>query len=75
MAQYETIAKDEQSNMLGSFWTMLRECDSTVERSKDRDGHYAQPILKHHVEGWYRQWNRVTGDNLQPSWIRNAEEV
>ncbi len=26
-------------------------------------------VLKHQVEGWYRQWNRMTGDNKSPRWV------
>ena len=57
--QIATIAKEEQANMISSFWSMLRELESHAENNLD----------KHFVEGYYRQWNRVTGDNKKPRWL------
>lgn len=70
MINLESIPKHEQANMLSSFWTMLQECETVVMNSKD--GHmWREVVLKHWVEQWYEQWNRVTGDNKKPRW---AEE-
>ena len=63
MTQMTSIPKSEQENMLSSFWTMLRECESKVDNSERKD-----PILKLWVEQWYQQWNRVTGDNKEAVW-------
>lgn len=61
MAQYATIAKDEQENFVASFWQMLSECETRADYEND-------PVLKHFVNQWYQQWNRVTNDNKQPIW-------
>ena len=58
-----SIPKSEQENMLSSFWSMLRECESKVDDSPKKDA-----ILKLWVEQWYQQWNRVTGDNKEAVW-------
>lgn len=66
--QLKTIAPKEQEDAISSFWTMLQECEG-----KAKDGNDA--VLRHWVEGWYRQWNRITGDNKVPQWVavHNAE--
>lgn len=68
--QTTTIAKKEQENMLSSFWTMLKECESKVDNSATKD-----PVLKHWVEQWYGQWNRVTGDNKEPVWVTRERSL
>ena len=57
-----TIPKNEQNNVMETFWTMLRECESKADNEDDR-------LLKHWVGAWYRQWNRVTSDNKKPVWV------
>ena len=57
--QLTTIAKEEQADMISSFWSMLRELEEHAENNLD----------KHFVECYYRQWNRVTGDNKKPRWL------
>ncbi len=57
--QLEHIEKRLQANVIASFWTMLQECESNV---------YDDPVLKLWVEGWYKQWNEITGDNRKPRW-------
>ena len=59
--QLETIPKAKQTDFISSFWTMLKECETKADNEND-------PVLKHWVEGWYRQWNEVTGSNLSPLW-------
>jgi len=61
--QLETIAKNQQESMISSFWTMLQECESKADNENDL-------VLKHQVNGWYQQWNRVTGDHKKPRWMR-----
>lgn len=61
------IPKSEQENVLASFWTMLRELESSCDGTND-------VILKMQVESWYRQWNRITGDNKGPRWAKEQTE-
>lgn len=68
--QTTTIAKKEQENMLSSFWTMLRECESKVDNADSKD-----PVLKLWVEQWYGQWNRVTGDTKEPVWVTRERNL
>ena len=70
MVQMSSIPKKEQENMLSSFWTMLQECESKVDNSERKD-----PVLKHWVEQWYGQWNRITGDNKEPVWQRREKQL
>jgi hypothetical protein len=55
------IPSDEQTNVMSSFWMMLRECETLADNDDDI-------ILKHMVEGWYRQWNLICKDNKEPVW-------
>ena len=57
----ESISWQEQPDFISSFWTMLQECEGLANRENDR-------VLKHWVESWYTQWNRVTGDDKKPKW-------
>lgn len=59
--QTKTIAPELQEDALSSFWTMLQELESLTYKDKD-------PVLRLWVEGWYRQWNAMTGDDKQPRW-------
>lgn len=61
--QLETIAPELHKDVIASFWMMLGELES--QANSDRD-----PILQVQVEGWYRQWNTMTGDNKHPRWSR-----
>lgn len=61
--QLETIAKKHHADIIASFWQMMREHEGTAENNND-------PVLKHLVGGWYRQWNAVTGDNKEPRFIK-----
>ena len=60
--QLETIAPSEQADMIASFWQMMRELESQADCDNDN-------VLKHMVVGYYKQWNRVTGDNKSPIWV------
>lgn len=61
--QTTNIPAEEQENVLGSFWTMLQECETHANNCDDR-------VLKHWVGQWYDQWNRVTGGDKNPIWDR-----
>ena len=61
--QLETIAKKHHADIIASFWQMMREHEGTAENNND-------PVLKHLVGGWYRQWNAMTGDNKEPRFIK-----
>lgn len=63
MVQMTSIPKKEQENVLASFWSMMRECESKVDDSGGKE-----PVLRHQVEQWYGQWNRITGDSKEPVW-------
>jgi acyl carrier protein len=56
-----TITKSLQPDVISSFWTMLQELRSQADGNDDR-------VLKVQVEGWYRQWNTMTGDNKTVTW-------
>jgi acyl carrier protein len=61
-----TIAESLQPDVISSFWTMLQECRTNADCNDDR-------VLRIQVEGWYRQWNAMTGDNKTVSWSRTPE--
>lgn len=57
----ETIAPSQQKDVISSFWTMLKECESKAEENND-------PVLKHWVKSWHKQWNEITGADQKPRW-------
>jgi acyl carrier protein len=59
--QLTTIPKRMQPDVISSFWSMLGELRTQANNDDDR-------VLKVQVEGWYRQWNAMTGDNREPNW-------
>jgi len=63
--QYERIDETEQEDAIASFWMMLQECESRAYHDNDR-------VLRHWVEGWYRQWNRITGNTQRARWNNGA---
>ena len=56
-----TIPKNEQDGVMDTFWSMLMECESQALNDND-------PVLKHHVSQYFKQWNRITGNNNVPRW-------
>lgn len=58
-----TVPQAEQEAALGTFWTMLQECEGKADDNGD-------PVLRHWVVQWYEQWNRITGDTKAPRWLR-----
>ena len=63
----ETIKRSMQRDTLSSFWTMLSELTSKARDDND-------PVLKHQVEAWHRQWNQLTGDNKLPDWGQQQDK-
>jgi len=61
----DNIPKSEQKDFLASFWTMLKECDEKADDNAD-------PVLRHWVSCWFQQWNKITGQNHAPSWVKRA---
>jgi hypothetical protein len=59
--QTEIIPPEEQKNFIDSFWIMMKTCETYAIDTDD-------PIAIHLVESYFKQWNRVTGDNKKPSW-------
>jgi len=55
----------ERDNVLHSFWVLLGE----AEVHADNDNN---PLLKHQVEEFYRQWNALNGTTLNPRWVSRA---
>ena len=64
--QLDTIAKPHQADVIASFWAMMRELESQADNEKDA-------VLHVQVEGYYRLWNRMTGDNKQPIWLTRSQ--
>lgn len=64
----KSIQMEEQENLLDNFWAMLQECETKAEADND-------PVLKHQVEQYYQQYNRVRlqtlrgSEQLKPRWI------
>lgn len=67
MPNLKHIPENEQEGVLGTFWAMLKELES-IAHSNEKD-----VILRHEVTAYYKQWNRITGDNKSPRWERSIE--
>lgn len=63
--ELNTIKRSMQPDVISSFWTMLQELRGKANDDDDR-------VLKVQVEGWYRQWNSMTGDNKTPEWTEHV---
>ena len=57
------LTPQQQQNLVDSHWTMMMELESQAFSDDDR-------VLKVQVEGWFRQWNELTGENRQPRWVK-----
>lgn len=55
----------EFENLLTSFWILLGEAESKAENEND-------PVLKHQVAQFYKQWNRHTGHTHKPRWLKDG---
>lgn len=62
MAQFTSIPKSEQENVLAVYWQMMKDQEEKAYDSKNQ----LDRLL---VEGAYRLWNRVTGSDLKPRWM------
>jgi hypothetical protein len=56
------IKPSMHKDVISSFWTMMTELESQAHNQNDR-------VLMVQVEGWFRQWNRMTGDSKRPRWF------
>lgn len=63
--QMTNIPKKEQEGVLHSFWVMMKECEEKVDNDNCRDF-----VLKNQVEGFFKQWSRITDSDHAPVWIR-----
>ena len=61
MTNLETIPKRMQADVIHSYWIMMQELQTKAHNDDDR-------VLKVWVEGFYRQWNEMTGDTKKPIW-------
>lgn len=55
----------ERDNVLHSFLVLLGEAEAQADNDND-------PLLRHQVEGFYRQWNALNGSALEPRWVTRA---
>lgn len=68
------IPKKDQADVMHSFWVMMKECENKVieaqhaHRKDGRDPEYAEKILRGQVEGWFKQYNKITDDCHKPQW-------
>ena len=62
--QMEVIPTKMHADVIASYWTMMQELESKANNDDDR-------LLKVWVEGFYRQWNEMTGDNKHPIWVKD----
>ena len=67
MPDLKHIPENEQEGVLSTFWAMLKELES-IAHSNEKD-----VILRHEVTAYYKQWNRITGDNKCPPWAEAGE--
>ena len=58
-----TIPKNEHTNVMSSFWSMMMELETQADNTNSA-------LDKHMVAGYFSQWNRIMGDNKEPSWVR-----
>ena len=62
------IPSNEQTGVMESFWSMMMELESQADSDRN-------PLEKHMVEGYFRQWNRIMKDNKTPIWVRRNERI
>ena len=61
MKEQPLISEQEQFELLRSFWVMLTELENLAHKSDDK-------VLKRWVDGWHKQWSRITGGSSSPIW-------
>lgn len=64
MPELNKIKRSMHANVISSFWMMLQMIEANAEDA----------LTRHQVEGFYRQWNTMTGDNKVPRWKRQSSE-
>lgn len=57
----------QDSHVMGSFWSMLKTCESHADEPGP-----GKVLERQMVEGWFVQWNALTGQNHTPAWKRRA---
>ena len=62
------ISAKEQTGVMESFWSMMKELESQADQER-------RNLEKHMVEGYFRQWNRIMKDTARPSWVLRAERI
>lgn len=68
MIELNKIKRSMHADVIASFWSMLQHLDNEcVDNKKD-------VILRRQVEGYYAQWNRMTGDSKIPR-FKQIEEA
>ena len=74
--QLTKIAPAIQGDVIHVYWIMMNECVAAYEakqhdyQKQGRDPKMADPVLRIQIEGMYRLWNKMTGDDKQPKWLR-----
>ena len=63
--QLETIAQEMHKDVIASFWMMMCMIEADAEDA----------LTRCQVEGFYRQWNKMTGDDKVPRWKLNGPGV
>ena len=66
--QYNSIPENQQANMLGAFWSMLRADEERAWASNNA-------FEKRLVESRYDLWNACTGEKKKPVWVMQAENL
>lgn len=61
--QTTSIPSIEQKSFIANYLLMLRSCEVAAERDRDI-------ILKRWVEGGFRIWYRMTGQKIDPKWVK-----
>lgn len=57
---------EQSADVLHCYWIMMRECESQADSKKDH-------VLRVQVEGFYRQWNKLNGTDLEPIWVTRSK--
>jgi len=68
--QMETIKKADQADAIYMLWLLMQERESAVDSEGRIDA-----LGRIQVEGAYRLWNRITGDDKVPVWERRTKAV
>lgn len=61
----DTVNISDFEDFKHAFWVMLKECESQADSTNSG-------LLRHQVEGWFRLWGRLSGDEQLPAWRLRA---